>query len=181
MPALSISQQPEWNNNVYVFATSRILVVIGVAYLIKSLYTLVPLIWGSGSASIVAGGLSYPDLCVNVVQSQQLTYRVVVADGIDLADIASNTPVMVPEAVGTGPDLEANLTLDTPSPQPSYDPRNQTQRFRVITQAQSRSTQASEPSAAAQTMSEQDVGVRNNDSHTEEGMHPAVGLTGLTG
>ena len=85
---------------------------------------------------------------------------------------------MVPEAVGTGPDLEANLTLDIPSPQPSYNPRNQAERFRVNTQAQSRSTQVSEPSAAAQTMSEQDVGVRKNDSHTEEGMHPAVGLTG---
>ena len=76
MPALPISQQPEWNYNVYVLATTRILVMIGVAYLIKSLYTLVPLIWGSGSASIAAGGLSYPDLCVKVVvQSQQLTYR----------------------------------------------------------------------------------------------------------
>ena len=178
MPALPISQQPEWNYNVYVLATNRILVMIGVAYLIKSLYTLVPLIWGSGSASIAAGELSYPDLCVKVVQSQQLTYRVVVADGIDLADIASNTPVTVPEAVGTGPDLEANLTLHIPSPRPSYDPRNQAERFRVNTQAQSRSTLVSGPSAAAQTISEQDVGVRNNDSDTEEGMHVAVGLTG---
>ena len=178
MPALPTSQQPVGNNNVYVLATTRVLVMIGVAYLIKSLYTLVPQIWGSGSASIAAGGLSYPDLCVNVVHSQLLTWRVVVADGIDLADIASNTPVMAPEAVGTGPDLDANLTLDIPSPQPSYDPRNQAERFRVDTQAQRRSTRASEPSAAAQTISEQDVGVRKNDSHTEEGMHPAVSLTG---
>ena len=178
MPALPISQQHEWNNNVYVLATSRILVMIGVAYLIKSLYTLLPLIWGSGSASIAAGGLSYLDLSVNLIQSQQLTYQVVVADGIDLADIVSDTPVMVPGAVGTGLDFEANLTLDIPPPQPSYDPRNEAERFRVNTQALSRSTEVPKPSAAAQTISEQDVGVRNDDSHTGEGMHVDVGMTG---
>ena len=60
MPALRIFQPSDWSNNVYVLATMRILVMIGLAYLIKSLYNVVPSIWGTRSASIAAGEHSYP-------------------------------------------------------------------------------------------------------------------------
>lgn len=60
MPALTVPQQPDWNNNVYVLATTRMFVMIGMAYLIKSLYNLVPSIWGTRSAPIAAGGHSFP-------------------------------------------------------------------------------------------------------------------------
>ena len=60
MPALPISQPSDWNNNVYVLATTRILIMIGSAYLIKSLYNVVPSIWSTRSASIAAGEHSCP-------------------------------------------------------------------------------------------------------------------------
>ena len=55
MPALPIPQQSDWSNNVYVVATTRIFVVIGMGYLVKSLYNHVPPIWGTRSASVAAG------------------------------------------------------------------------------------------------------------------------------
>ena len=60
MPALPVPQQSDWNNNIYVLAVTRIFVMIGVAFLIKNLYNLMPTIWGTRSASIAAGGLSFP-------------------------------------------------------------------------------------------------------------------------
>lgn len=58
MPLLPISQQPDWNNNIYVLATTRILGMVGAAYLVKSLYTLTRLTWGTRSAFLAAGRLS---------------------------------------------------------------------------------------------------------------------------
>lgn len=58
MPSLPISRQPDWNNNIYVLATTRILVMVGAAYLVKSLYTLIRLTWGTRSAFLAAGRLS---------------------------------------------------------------------------------------------------------------------------
>ena len=57
MPVLPDPQQSDWNNNIYVLATARILIMIGMAYLIRSLYSLVPSIWGTHSASVAAGAL----------------------------------------------------------------------------------------------------------------------------
>ena len=58
MPSLPTSQQSDWSNNIYVVATTRIFVMIGMAYLAKSLYNFVPSIWGTRSASIAAGEYS---------------------------------------------------------------------------------------------------------------------------
>ena len=65
MPALPVPQQSDWSNNVYVIVTTRVFVMVGMAYLIKSLYHLLPSNWGTRSASIAAGRLSLasnPDL-----------------------------------------------------------------------------------------------------------------------
>ena len=55
MAALPASEQLDWNNNIYVVATIRILLVIGVAYLIKILYSLMPFMWGTRIASAAHG------------------------------------------------------------------------------------------------------------------------------
>ena len=62
MPALPITKQSDWNNNVYVLTTIRVVVMILVAYLIKSLYNAVPSIWGWGArpSSVAAGRLAFP-------------------------------------------------------------------------------------------------------------------------
>lgn len=70
MPPLPISRPSDWNNNVYVLATIRVFVMIGFAYLLKALYSLVPSIRGARSAPVAAGGLSFPchfDICTQVV------------------------------------------------------------------------------------------------------------------
>ena len=55
MLALPASQQLDWNNNIYVLATIRILLVIGVAYLVKIVYGLMPFTWGTRTASVAHG------------------------------------------------------------------------------------------------------------------------------
>ena len=57
MPVLPIPQQSDWSDNIYVLTTTRVLVMIGAAYLIRTLYSLVPSIWGTRSASVAAGPL----------------------------------------------------------------------------------------------------------------------------
>lgn len=54
MPVITTSQEPDWNNNVYVIATTRGFVLIGTAYLVRSLYNLVSPTWGPRLASILA-------------------------------------------------------------------------------------------------------------------------------
>ena len=82
---------------------------------------------------------------------------------------------MVPGAVDIGPDLEANLALDVHRPQPTYDPQNHTERSWANSPTQSRSAEVSGQSAAVQTVAEQDVGLRNDDRHTEEDMDITIG------
>ena len=111
-----------------------------------------------------------------------MCYLVGVAEGIDLGEIISDPLVTVPDAVGTGPDLEANLTLEIRPPQPSYDPH--------ASQSHAESSRASAPAhgpgmevpdgpppIGARAMQEEDVAVCNNDHHIEEGVDIAVGLT----
>ena len=59
MPALPVPQQADWSDNIYILATIRVVVIFGVAYLIKSLYNLMASIWGTRSASIAAGEPSF--------------------------------------------------------------------------------------------------------------------------
>ena len=82
---------------------------------------------------------------------------------------------MVPGAVDVGPYLEANLTLDVRRPQPTYDPQNHTERSWANSPAQRGSAEVSGQSAAVQTVAEQDVGSRNDDSHIEEDMNITIG------
>lgn len=59
MPVTTNFQGPSWESNVYVLATTRIFVLMGTAYLVRSLYNLVSPAWGSRPASIVAGEPSF--------------------------------------------------------------------------------------------------------------------------
>lgn len=38
MPVLTLQQQSAWEDNVYVLTTTRILVIVGVTYLVRNLY-----------------------------------------------------------------------------------------------------------------------------------------------
>lgn len=52
---ITTPQEPGWNSNVYVIATTRIFVLVGTAYLLRSLYNMVSHIWGPRLASILDG------------------------------------------------------------------------------------------------------------------------------
>lgn len=82
----------------------------------------------------------------------------------------SDAPVTVPTAVGTSPDLEANLTLEIRPPHSSYDPQDHAERSQTDARVQNQSTEVSGISTATHGMQEQDVGVRNGDPHIEEDM-----------
>lgn len=158
--------------------------MIGMGYLIKSLYNLVPSIWGTGSVSIAAGGCSFPSNlhgCLRGPKSRSLTsfsHLVVVSDAIDLEDIVSDAAVAVPDNLGTNLDPEANFTIDVHPPQPSYDPQNHAERSQAHSRAQNQSSEVFAIPTATHATPEQDVGVRNEDPYIEEGMDIAIGWTG---
>ena len=77
---------------------------------------------------------------------------------------------------GTGPDLEANLTLGIRPPQPSHDPLSHIESSRADTRAEERGTEVLISSTAAQAIQEQDVAVRNGDHHVEEGIEVEEGI-----
>ena len=94
--------------------------------------------------------------------------RIAVEDGIGLENVISDTPLALPGTGGTGPDLEANLALQLPTPSPSYDRRGRAEGSRLNTRAQDESTELSASSSTSYTVPEQDVGIPNGDPHTEE-------------
>ena len=54
MPVITTSQGSSWESNVYVIVTTRFFLLMGTAYLIRSLYDLVSATWGSRLASTFA-------------------------------------------------------------------------------------------------------------------------------
>ena len=71
------SQGPSWDSNVYVITTTRILILMGTAYLVRSLYNLVSPTWSSRAASIVAGEPFFPSCPPSSVNSEWLTILLV--------------------------------------------------------------------------------------------------------
>lgn len=203
MPALSVPPESGWNSNVYILTTTRVFGMFGLAYLIRTLYSMVPSMWGAGSASVAAGGLSFhPNLQSRSRSAKrpELTcfcHLVVVANSFDLADIIPGTPSTVPGAVGAGSDLEdvipdtsftvpgaigadsdleANLTLEVRDPQPTYGPQTYTERSWVYAQAQYPNAETSGHSAAGETMLGQEATLHNGEQYIEEGADITVGL-----
>ena len=64
MPVLELQHQSAWENNVYVLTTTRILVVVGVTYLFRSLYQWARPVLGrlplANLVSWAAGKFSHP-------------------------------------------------------------------------------------------------------------------------
>ncbi|KAM0795149.1 hypothetical protein BDR22DRAFT_826351 [Usnea florida] len=147
MPVLPIPQHSDWSDNIYVLTATRVLVIIGAAYLIRTLYSLVPSIWGTSSASVA----------------------VAVEEGIGLDNIISDTSVTLPGSGGTSPDLNANLAVEVRPPPRSYDRHGRTEGSRSSTRAQDESTEVPASSTTSHTVPEQDIGVHNGDPDTEEG------------
>lgn len=58
MPPLPLSpQQPDWSSNSYIVSMTRILVVVGVSFLARSLYQLLRSSWPSVAAASLPGEL----------------------------------------------------------------------------------------------------------------------------
>ena len=96
--------------------------------------------------------------------------------GLGLAEINSDTLATGAEAAGTEPDLEANLTIGMQRPQRAYDPQHQAQRPQGSPRAHDEPEGPPMPSVAADTIPEQDVGVRSDGAEIEEGSEISVGL-----
>lgn len=179
MPVLTTPQEPSWDSNAYVLATTRIFVLMGTAYMGRSLYNMVSPAWGSRAASTVAGELllSFSSFCL--VSDQLLTTRpcpAAAVNGLGLGDIGLDTLAMEPGATGTGPDLEANLTIGMQLPQRNDDPQHQAQTPQASPRAYDEHEGPLVPSVAADAIPEQDVGVRSDGAEIEEGSEISVGL-----
>ncbi|CAD6584289.1 MAG: hypothetical protein ASARMPREDX12_001577 [Alectoria sarmentosa] len=179
MPVITPSEGQSWDSNVYVQASTRVFVIIGVGYLVRYLYFQVSSTWGSRPASIAAGELAFLSTLHWSVDSQRLTassYPIAAASGLALADIISDTLPAAPGAAGSGPDLEANLTLDVQRPQRGFNPQHHIQRSQASPRAYDQPAETPESSVAAIAIPEQDVGVRNVSDGVEEESEVSIGL-----
>ncbi|CAD6584147.1 MAG: hypothetical protein ASARMPRED_001612 [Alectoria sarmentosa] len=173
------SEGQSWDSNVYVQASTRIFVVIGVGYLVRVLYFQVSSTWGWRAALLAAGELAFLSTLRWSVISQRLTALscpIAAVSGLALEEIVSDNLPAAPGAAGTGPDLEANLTLDVQLPQRGYDPQHHRQRSQASPRAYIQPVETPEPSVAAIAIPEQDVGVRNVSGRAEEESEVFVGL-----
>ena len=179
MPVLTKPQEPSWESNAYVLATTRIFVLMGTAYLGRSLYKMVSPAWGSRAASTAAGTHFLPCSPFYLASDQPLTTRAYPAatlSGLGLGEIDSNTLALGPGATDAGPDLEANLTIGMQLPQRSYNPHRQAQRSQASPRADDQPAGPPVPPVAADAILEQDVGVRSDGAQIEEGSEISVGL-----
>ena len=108
-------------------------------------------------------------------EADRSCHWLVVEDGIDLENMVSDTRASVPEAASAGPDLNVSPTLDIHPLQPIYNPGNYTERSWKIARAHNRSPETSGQTAAAQTMLEPEVSLRDGDHHIEEDMDIVIG------
>lgn len=178
------SEGQSWDSNVYVQASTRIFVIIGVGYLVRVLYFQVSSTWGWRAAPLAAGELALLSTLHWSVDSPRLTAPscpIAAASGLALEDIISDTLPAALGAAGSGPDLEANLTLDVQRPQRCYDPQHHIQRSQASPRAHDQPVETPESSVAAIAIPEQDVGVRNGSGRAEEESEVSVGLVDSTG
>ena len=179
MPALTTPQEPSWDNNVYVLVTTRIFVLMSMAYLARSLYNMVSPAWGSRAASTVAGELHLLCSPLCIVSDQLLTTRPCPAATVSdpgLGEIDSDTLAAGPGTTGTGPDLEANLTIGIQLPQRTYNPQHHAQNPQASPRAYDQLVGPPVPSVADDAISEQDIGIRSDSDQIEEGSEISVGL-----
>ena len=165
MPVITTPQDPSWGNNIYVLVTTRTLALMGTAFLVRLLYSLLPPTWRSRPRSIVAGKPSRASRAACIVTSQRLklhSYPIAAVSGLALEELNSDTLPAEPGAATIDPDLDANLTLNLQRPQPSHDPHDPLQRAEANPRAETQREGLSETSVVANTIPEQDAGVHNN-------------------
>lgn len=116
MNTINTSQQANWENNVYILSTTRVLMAVGVTFLIRSIYQLCQSMRSVGSnarGSVADAG----------------------AVGVDLEALAlgaiGDAPMFSSEPVGG-----VNETLDITLPQPTYSPQARTSRYPVASRQQ---------------------------------------------
>ena len=131
MSVVSIPQDPSWDNNFYVLVTTRTLALMGTAFLVRHLYSLLPPTWRSRPGSIVAGKPSRASGAACIVKCQRLTirsYPIAAMSGLALEELNSDTLPAEPGAAATDSDLDTNLTLNVQRPRRSHDPHGPLQR-----------------------------------------------------
>ena len=131
MPVITTPQDPSWGNNFYVLVTTRTLALMGTAFLVRHLYSLLPPTWRSCPRSIVTGKPSRASRAACIVTSHRLnnrSYPIAAVSGLALEELNSDILPAQPGTAAPDPDLEANLTLNVQRPQRSYDPHGPLQR-----------------------------------------------------
>ena len=173
-------QEPSWESNVYFIVTIRIFVLMGTAYLIRSLYVLVSVTWGSRLASTFACKLcscSYFS-ADNFIWLTNRSFPVATMSSLGLEELELDTLATAPEAVDIEPDLEGNLTESVRLPPRSYDPREHMQTSHASPRAHGQRMGTPESSIAVNALPEQDAGVRHDTAHIEENSGLTVELGG---
>ena len=180
MPVITTSQGSSWESNVYVIVTTRFFILMGTAYLIRSLYNLVSATWGSHLASTFTCKQFFVQtfLLMAIHMADQRSCPIAAVSSLGLEEIELDTLPTAPEAVDIESGLEVNLTPLGRSPRRSYDPQEHMQRSQASPRAHGQRMGTPESSIAANAIPEQDVGVRHGTTHIEEDSGLTVELGG---
>lgn len=173
-------QEPSWESNVYFIVTIRIFVLMGTAYLIRSLYILLSVTWGSRLASAFACKLCFCSYISadTFIWLTSRSFPVATMSILGLEEIELDTLPTAPEALDIAPDLEAHLTASVQLPPRSYDPGEHMQTSHASPRAHGQRMGTPVSSIAANAIPEQDIGVRHGTTHIEENNRLTVELSG---
>ncbi|KAK0508806.1 hypothetical protein JMJ35_009082 [Cladonia borealis] len=156
MPVLAIQQQSDWENNIYVLTTTRILVIVGVTYLFRSLYQ-----W-----------------------ARPLMERLPLANVLPWAAAATSLNMdlslddLVPDSTITSTvDTDLSDTPNVRPPQPTYDPSHRPQSPRARSHPSPQSHQCSMPSHIPTSISSRMV-ASNDESGSGGSASEAIGIDG---
>ena len=143
MPVLALQQQSDWENNVYVLTTTRILVIVGMAYLFRSLYQwarpLIERLHLAGLVSWAAGSMSSSSSFLLLLTTSSFTCLplpflhetcVFSANAAVDRSLAATSPIVDVSLDDLVPGSTITFTVDTDlsdtpnvrPPQPIYDP-----------------------------------------------------------
>lgn len=182
MPILALQQQSAWENNVYVLTTTRILVIVGVTYLVRSLYQWArPVVERLPLANLIpwaAGSFSRPI----PLRHETCMFSAGAAADRALAATSPNVDVSLDDLV---PGSTITLTVDTDQsdnpnvrpPQPIYHPSHRPQSPQARPYPLPQSHQCSMPSDIPTSISSQMV-VSNDESGSGGSASEAIGVDG---
>lgn len=148
MSTVAASQQSDWSTNIYTLTITRILLVLGTTYLIRSIVTYF--------FQTLPSATRVPSIDVEAISHEDFD---VAADILSITSLGPNIRV----------DANLDLELDLRPPQRSYNPRDRQQRSHADGREDPLASAISPSTNGAIGALDQDTTVRNGRTPNNEG------------